>query len=84
MNKKNCGGNRTNRGMVFETRRQFSQLGLTVMPTSRGNSKGDAATKMITINGLDDVFYQLNVSDKTVSSIEMDNRTTIRSPGCLG
>ncbi len=53
-----------NRGIGFETCRQLSQLGLTVLLTSRDNKKGEAATKQLTDKGLDVVYCQLDVSDK--------------------
>jgi NAD(P)-dependent dehydrogenase (short-subunit alcohol dehydrogenase family) len=53
-----------NRGIGFETCRQLSQLGLTVLMTSRDPKKGEAATKLLRDEGLDVVFCQLDVSDK--------------------
>ncbi len=53
-----------NRGIGFETCRQLSQLGLTVLLTSRDTKKGEAATKQLTDKGLDVVYCQLDVSDK--------------------
>ena len=53
-----------NRGIGFETCRQLSQLGLTVLLTSRDTKKGESATKQLTDKGLDVVFCQLDVSDK--------------------
>ena len=53
-----------NRGIGFETCRQLSQAGLTVMLTSRDAKKGESAAKQLTDKGLDVVFCQLDVSDK--------------------
>lgn len=52
-----------NRGIGFETCRQLSQLGLTVLLTSRDTKKGEAATKQLTDKGLDVVYCQLDVSN---------------------
>lgn len=54
-----------NRGIGFETCKQLSELGLTVILTSRDPSKGKIATKILTGKGLDIVFYQLDVTDKS-------------------
>ena len=51
-----------NRGIGFETCRQLSQLGLTVVLTSRDAAKGEVATKQLAEKGLDVVFYRLDVS----------------------
>ena len=66
-----------NRGIGFETCKQLSELGLTVILTSRDPSKGKIATKILTAKGLDIVFYQLDVTDKNsiiniYSQIEQD------------
>jgi NAD(P)-dependent dehydrogenase (short-subunit alcohol dehydrogenase family) len=53
-----------NRGIGFETCKQLSELGLTVLLTSRDATKGKVATKHLTDNGLDVAFYQLDVTDK--------------------
>jgi NAD(P)-dependent dehydrogenase (short-subunit alcohol dehydrogenase family) len=53
-----------NRGMGFETCRQLSQLGLTVVLTSRDTVKGEVATKQLKDKGLDVVFHRLDVSAK--------------------
>lgn len=53
-----------NRDIGFETCRQLSQLGLTVLLTSRDPKKGEAATKQLTGKGLDVAFCQLDVSNK--------------------
>jgi NAD(P)-dependent dehydrogenase (short-subunit alcohol dehydrogenase family) len=53
-----------NRGIGFETCRQLSQLGLTVVLTSRDTVKGEVATKQLTDKGLDVVFHRLDVSAK--------------------
>ncbi len=53
-----------NRGIGFETCRQLSQLGLTVVLTSRDTVKGEIATKQLKDKGLDVVFHRLDVSAK--------------------
>jgi NAD(P)-dependent dehydrogenase (short-subunit alcohol dehydrogenase family) len=53
-----------NRGIGFEVCRQLSQLGLTVVLTSRDAAKGEVATKQLTDKGLDVVFHRLDVSAK--------------------
>jgi NAD(P)-dependent dehydrogenase (short-subunit alcohol dehydrogenase family) len=53
-----------NRGIGFETCKQLSQLGLTVLLTARDTTKGEVATKQLTDKGLDVIFYQLDVSNK--------------------
>ena len=53
-----------NRGIGFETCKQLSELGLTVLLTSRDITKGEIATKHLTDNGLDVTFYQLDVTNK--------------------
>ncbi len=53
-----------NRGIGFEICKQLSQLGLTVLLTSRDTTKGEVATKQLTDKGLDVIFYQLDVSNK--------------------
>ncbi len=53
-----------NRGIGFETCKQLSQLGLTVVLTSRDAAKGEVATKQLTDKGLDVVFHRLDVSAK--------------------
>jgi NAD(P)-dependent dehydrogenase (short-subunit alcohol dehydrogenase family) len=53
-----------NSGIGFETCRQLSELGLTVILTSRDPSKGKIATKILSDNGSDIVFYQLDVTNK--------------------
>jgi NAD(P)-dependent dehydrogenase (short-subunit alcohol dehydrogenase family) len=54
-----------NRGIGFETCRQLGQLGITVLLSARDSRKGEVATKQLTDNGLDVIFYQLDVSDKS-------------------
>jgi NAD(P)-dependent dehydrogenase (short-subunit alcohol dehydrogenase family) len=54
----------SNRGIGFETCKQLSQLGLTVLLTARDSKKGKDATKQLMDNGLDVIFYQLDVSNK--------------------
>lgn len=51
-----------NRGLGFETCKQLSQLGLTVLLTSRDPTKGEVAAKQLIDKGLDVIFYQLDVS----------------------
>lgn len=53
-----------NRGIGFETCRQLSQLGLTVLLTARDNAKGEGAIKQLEDERLDVTFYQLDVSNK--------------------
>ena len=53
-----------NRGIGFETCKQLSELGLTVILTSRDPFKGKIATRILAAKGLDIVFYQLDVTDK--------------------
>lgn len=52
-----------NRGLGFETCKQLSQLGVTVLLTSRDPTKGEVAAKQLIDKGLDVIFYQLDVSD---------------------
>ena len=54
-----------NRGIGFETCKQLSQLDITVLLTSRDPTKGEAATKRLTDKGLDVIFFQLDVSNKS-------------------
>ena len=54
-----------NRGLGFETCKQLSQLGVTVLLTSRDPTKGEVAAKQLIDKGLDVIFYQLDVSDKS-------------------
>jgi NAD(P)-dependent dehydrogenase (short-subunit alcohol dehydrogenase family) len=53
-----------NRGIGFETCKQLSQLNITVLLTSRDPTKGEVAAKQLTTNGLDVIFFQLDVSNK--------------------
>ena len=53
-----------NRGIRFETCRQLSQLGLTVVLASRDTVKGEIATKQLKDKGLDVVFHRLDVCAK--------------------
>lgn len=55
-----------NRGIGFETCRQLSELGLTVILTSRDPTKGKISTKILSANGLDIVFYQIEVTNKKI------------------
>jgi NAD(P)-dependent dehydrogenase (short-subunit alcohol dehydrogenase family) len=54
-----------NRGLGFETCKQLSQLGITVLLTSRDPIKGEVAAKQLIDKGLDVIFYQLDVSDRS-------------------
>lgn len=54
-----------NRGLGFETCKQLSQLGLTVLLTSRDPTKGEVAAKQLIDKGLDVIFYQLDVSKRS-------------------
>jgi NAD(P)-dependent dehydrogenase (short-subunit alcohol dehydrogenase family) len=54
-----------NRGLGFETCKQLSQLGVTVLLTSRNPIKGEVAAKQLIDKGLDVIFYQLDVSDRS-------------------
>ena len=53
-----------NRGLGFETTKQLSQLGLKVILTARDRIKGENAAKELTDQGLDVIFYKLDVSNK--------------------
>ena len=53
-----------NRGLGFETSKQLSQLGLKVILTARDHIKGENAAKELTDQGLDVIFYKLDVSNK--------------------
>jgi NAD(P)-dependent dehydrogenase (short-subunit alcohol dehydrogenase family) len=54
-----------NRGLGFETCKQLSQLGIAVLLTSRDPTKGEVAAKRLIHKGLDVIFYQLDVSDRS-------------------
>lgn len=54
-----------NRGLGLETCKQLSQLGVTVLLTSRDPTKGEVAAKQLIDKGLDVIFYQLDVSDRS-------------------
>src|SRR5919109_5493711 len=54
-----------NRGIGFQTCRQLGQLGFTILLTARDFTKGKVATKQLTDNGLEVIFYQLDVSNKS-------------------
>lgn len=54
-----------NRGLGFETCKQLSQLGVTVLLTSRDPTKGEVAAKQLIDKGLDVIYYQLDVSNKS-------------------
>jgi NAD(P)-dependent dehydrogenase (short-subunit alcohol dehydrogenase family) len=53
-----------NRGLGFETCHQLAQLGHTVILTARNLTKGKIAAKQLTDNGLDIIFYQMDVSNQ--------------------
>ncbi len=52
-----------NRGIGFEICKQLAQKKIEVILTARDESKGKAAFQKLVKEGLDAVFYQLNVSD---------------------
>ena len=54
-----------NRGLGFETCRQLTQSGLTVIMGSRDFTKGKAAAKQLIKRGLDVIVYELDVSDQS-------------------
>lgn len=54
-----------NRGIGFETCKQLSQLDITVLLTARDPTKGEAAAKQLTDQGLDIIFFQLDVSNRS-------------------
>jgi NAD(P)-dependent dehydrogenase (short-subunit alcohol dehydrogenase family) len=54
-----------NRGIGFETCRQLGQLGFTVLLYARDSRKGEVATKQLIDNGLEVIFYQLDLSNKS-------------------
>lgn len=54
-----------NRGIGFETCKQLSQLDITVLLTARDPTKGEAAAKQLTDQGLDVIFFQLDVSNRS-------------------
>ena len=70
-----------NRGIGFETCKQLSQLDITVLLTSRDTTKGEVATKQLTDKGLDVIFFQLDVSDR--SNIKDIFTKIKRQFGCL-
>jgi NAD(P)-dependent dehydrogenase (short-subunit alcohol dehydrogenase family) len=53
-----------NRGIGFECCRQLGELGICVLLTARDTTKGTLATKQLTDEKLDVLFYELDVSDK--------------------
>ncbi len=53
-----------NRGIGFETCNQLAQLGHIVLLTARDLTKGKTATKQLTDQGLDIIFYQMDVSNQ--------------------
>ena len=54
-----------NRGIGFEICKQLAQKKIKVILTARDEAKGKAAVQKLVKEGLDAVFYQLNVSDAT-------------------
>ena len=54
-----------NRGLGFETCRQLSQLGLTVILSARDVTKGEIAAKQLIERGCDVIFYELDVSNQS-------------------
>ena len=54
-----------NRGLGFETCHQLAQLGLTVILSARGVTKGEAAAKQLIERRLDVIFYELDVSNQS-------------------
>jgi NAD(P)-dependent dehydrogenase (short-subunit alcohol dehydrogenase family) len=54
-----------NRGLGFDTCRQLAQLGLTVILSARGVTKGEAAAKQLIERGLVVIFYELGVSNQS-------------------
>ena len=55
-----------NRGLGFETCRQLTQLGITVILSARDIIKGEIAARQLTERGLDVIFYELDVSDQAI------------------
>jgi NAD(P)-dependent dehydrogenase (short-subunit alcohol dehydrogenase family) len=53
------------RGLGFETCRQLAQLGLTVILSARGVTKGEEAAKQLIERRLDVIFYELDVSNQS-------------------
>ena len=51
-----------NRGLGFETCRQLAQLGLTVVLSARDLTRGEIAARQLIEEGLDVIFYELDVS----------------------
>ncbi len=54
-----------NRGIGFEICKQLAQKKIKVILTARDEAQGKAAVQKLVKEGLDAVFYQLNVSDST-------------------
>lgn len=54
----------SNKGLGFETCRQLARLGITVILSSRDFSKGKIASKLLVEEGLNILFYQLDVSNQ--------------------
>ena len=53
-----------NRGIGFEVCRQLGNLGFTVLLSARDSVKGEAAANLLAGNGLEVIFYRLDVSNK--------------------
>ncbi len=53
-----------NRGIGFEVCRQLGNIGFTVLLSARDSVKGEAAAKLLAGNGLEVIFYLLDVSNK--------------------
>jgi NAD(P)-dependent dehydrogenase (short-subunit alcohol dehydrogenase family) len=53
-----------NRGIGFEVCRQLGILGFTVLLSARDSVKGEAAAKLLADNGLEVIFYRLDVSNR--------------------
>ena len=54
----------SNKGLGFETCRQLARLGITVILSSRNFSKGKIPSKLLVEEGLNILFYQLDVSNQ--------------------
>jgi NAD(P)-dependent dehydrogenase (short-subunit alcohol dehydrogenase family) len=74
-----------NRGLGYETSRQLAQLGLTVILSARDLSKGkSAACQLNEKEGLDVMFYQLDVSSKEYLQHSKRSGTTFWTIRCIG
>ena len=54
----------SNKGLGFETCRQLARLGIIVILSSRNFSKGKIPSKLLVEEGLNILFYQLDVSNQ--------------------